>query len=129
MPKKKMTPDEAREAIRRVMEEHPALGVSGFGKNDMPLTPDDRLRMLDERSVDEFIRSCRFIDACERYKTNRGHSSYGLKHDAESKAGGYIANGMFLAAALHLKVRVVERCGPNLVLGLYQPKDMFVRLK
>lgn len=129
MPRKVMTTEEALAAIRSVMEQHPDLGVSGFGKNDIPLSPDDRLRMLNERSVDEFIRSCQFIDACERYKTNRGHTSYGLKHDAERKAGGYITNGMFIAAALHMKVNVVERRGPNLVLGLYQPKDMFVRLQ
>jgi hypothetical protein len=60
-----------------------------------------RAEMLGEHGVDEFIRAVDFLSKLGRRKSmNRKRSSYGLKHDAESMSGDYVANGMMIAAAL-----------------------------
>jgi hypothetical protein len=62
-----------------------------------------RAELLSAHSADEFVRSVSFLSHFGRRKTlNRKSSSYGLKHQAERFAGGYVANGTFIAAALVL---------------------------
>jgi hypothetical protein len=64
---------------------------------------ENRARMLDDYSVDEFICAVAFLSRYGRRKTiNRKSSSYGLKHDAERHGNHYVANGMLIAAALAL---------------------------
>ena len=135
-----MTKQEARAAIFAVMETHPDLGASGFlqgdGHDHLSEWKDpekrraDRLMMLSSPCVKEFIRSLEFIADCDRYKSpGRGHSSYALKHIAERTHGGYIANGMLIAAAIHLGVPIVERYGPNAVLPLKELRTASFNLR
>jgi hypothetical protein len=62
----------------------------------------------------EIARGRRFLkENCRRTKTIRRRiGSYGLKHEAERLAGGYISNGALIAAAC-LEGYAVEREGPN----------------
>ena len=92
------------ELLRRVMEKHPDLCYGGFG---VGLSEESLPELREElvRSQSELWRALLFMGAC---KPNRGRSrgSYGLKHIAEDLTGGYISNGVLLAAALIAEVRV-----------------------
>lgn len=102
----------ARVGIQRAMDLEPYLTHFGYGIFHEPkLNAEERRakfasnrgRMLDDHSADEFIRAVKFLSGFGRRKTiNRKSSSYGLKHGAEKFAGGYVANGMLIAAALAL---------------------------
>jgi hypothetical protein len=65
----------------------------------------------------EQVATCRrwlALFARPRKTINPRRHSYGLKHDVERWAGGYVGNGAFIAAALAegYRVRQVDR-GPN----------------
>ncbi|MGY4177772.1 hypothetical protein ACVIHH_003063 [Bradyrhizobium sp. USDA 4518] len=96
--------------IRRAMDLEPALSHFGYR---VPKDRDEafeeaemrfqssRAEMLDDHAIDEFIRAAALLSRFGRRKSlNRRRGSYGLKHDAERMTGGYVANGMFIAAAL-----------------------------
>ena len=62
-----------------------------------------RADMLDDHAVDEFMRAAAYLSRFGKRKTiNQKSGSYGLKHAAERLAGGYVANGMMIAAGLAL---------------------------
>jgi hypothetical protein len=98
----------AIEAIRRAMARYPELTYVGFGLG--ALRYDDRLagiraerdRMLTPAAIDEFQRAQRWLEQQPRTKNvnRRAGTSYGLKPEAEGAEGGYISNGMFIAAAI-----------------------------
>jgi len=51
--------------------------------------------------------ACEWIQSrCEKTKTIRPVSSYGLKHVMENQTTTYVTNGEFIAAAVHLGYRV-----------------------
>lgn len=91
--------------IEQVVGENPELlpfgwmteGMDGLGDagGASMLTPDFR---------DQVDRAMRFIQehAVPRRGPNRREGSYGLKHQAEGWAGGYVSNGAFIVAALML---------------------------
>src|SRR5262245_23937425 len=63
--------------------------------------------------VDGCTRAESWIRGMARRKTiNRDRSSYGLKHVAEAEVG-YITNGAFICAAIHLGFAYEARSGPN----------------
>jgi hypothetical protein len=102
----------AKSGIRRAMDLDPTLTHFGYGVfRDRKQTPEERrakfaenrASMLEDYAADEFMRAVAFLSRFGRRKTiNTRSGSYGLKHDAERFAGGYVANGMLIAAALAL---------------------------
>ena len=57
-------------------------------------------RLLD--SVEDCNKVCVWLSTKAKIKTvNKRHTSYGLKHIAEEEIG-YVMNGVFIAAAIHL---------------------------
>jgi hypothetical protein len=121
-----MTPDPiaaATAAIVAVQALHPTLTVFGFRPRGCETLAAERAEMLTTEAAGQFLAASDFIRAAGTTKTWRASgfmSSYALKHRAERWAGRYIANGMLLAAALHLGVPW-QRCpngSPNAYLGL-----------
>jgi hypothetical protein len=102
----------AKSGIRRAMDLEPALTHFGYGVyRDRKQTPEERrakfaenrAKMLESFAADEFARAVAYLSQFGRRKTiNMKSGSYGLKHGAERFAGGYVANGMLIAAALAL---------------------------
>lgn len=108
---------DVRATIESVMASQPLLSSNGFRHDDWRKPPHEqeadflayRRDMLTSASVDEFMRACEYLEQAGRRDTvNKTCTSYGWKHEAERfhKARGpgnpYVANGMFIAAALHL---------------------------
>ncbi len=115
----------AKAGIRRAMDIEPSLTHFGYGVyRDRKQTPEERrakfaenrAKMLETFAADEFARAVAFLSQFGRCKTfNLKSSSYGLKHGAEGFAGGYVANGMLIAAALALgfSARPTHADSPN----------------
>jgi hypothetical protein len=119
-----------RAAIAAVMDREPELGSRGYRTWDGRLTAREnaeifrlnREEMLKAHSVEEFVRAIAFLETKEKARTvKRKGTSYGYKHDAERfheaqapRANPYVANGLFIAAALHLGFTVKrDGHGPN----------------
>jgi hypothetical protein len=115
----------AKSGIRRAMDLEPSLTHFGYGVCwDRDQTPEERrakftetrAEMLGDYAADEFARAVAYLSQFGRRKTiNLKSGSYGLKHGAERFAGGYVANGMLIAAglALGLSARPTHPGSPN----------------
>lgn len=127
-----------RTAVAAVMEREPDLGTGGFqtwdGRRSVRENAEDfranRAEMLEAHSVEEFARAVAFLETKEQARTmNRRGTSYGYKHQAERfhreqqpAANAYVANGMFIAAALHLGFTVKrDGAGPNAFINIASP--------
>lgn len=124
-----------KEDIQTVLERAPELGEFGFdnsnwirGKDGERLTPEQRKENLELsrqallRSVESFEKACEWLAVRAKRKTiNRFQSSYGLKHRVEEEVQCYIANGVFIAAAMHCGFQI-ERVynSPNCYLNISQ---------
>ena len=115
-----------RAQIRTVLAVQDQLTRAGFGicrANQLSVAEwrskfaRERASMLDDEAVLEFGRACSYLALLTTTKApNRSHSSYGIKHAAERhhrpQVSGdrtvnvYVSNGMLLAAAFHLGLRV-----------------------
>ena len=118
----------SRSAIQAVLNREPALSAGGLRSHDRRLSVREnaanfsasREAMLKAGSVEQFVRAVAYLQTKEQSKAvSRKATSYGYKHDAEryhrAEAPGddpYVANGMFIAAALHLGF-TVKRDGDN----------------
>ncbi len=112
--------------VRTVMAAQEQLTRFGFGVYEghrLPV-PEWRIRLAEERAsmlsdegIAEFIRARDYLALLATIKTvNRKHTSYGLKHAAErhhrrgayanQTAKAYVSNGMLIAAAYQLGLRV-----------------------
>jgi hypothetical protein len=83
-----------------------------------------RREMLEPWAVGEFVMAREFLSRFERRKTvNKAAGSYWLKHQAENfhrengYPGAYVSNGMLIAAAIDLGLRIAEN-GPNAFLSI-----------
>ena len=119
----------ARETMESVLAAHPDLSANGWkfreiGENQQASEArhaEARSRVLTDDTGHcgaEFERALEYLSRCMRRKTVwKGASSYSWKHHAEhyfsarDGGGGYISNGMFIAAAIALDF-VIERI-PN----------------
>jgi hypothetical protein len=117
-------------AIEAAIAKFPQLTDFGFGVYDEQLlSPKERERqfaadradMFTQQSLDGFARAREWLEAQPRTKrvSLAAGSSYGLKHLAERQIGGYITNGIFIAAAVAAGF-TVERLGdtPDAVLNI-----------
>lgn len=83
-----------------------------------------RAEMTGPSSVEQFERAVRFLSyAGHRFRrpaaANRKRSSYSWKHAAERVMGGYVSNGMLIAAAYALGFLVAtEKDSPNAWINL-----------
>jgi hypothetical protein len=95
-----------------VLTQYPDLTASGFGRqhgDDRPtLEGCNRVMPWLERQQ-ETAKVCPF------------RTSYGLKHEAEPEVG-YVTNGEFIAAAIHLGFQV-QRTGLNAFLNMAKPRQ------
>jgi hypothetical protein len=129
-----------RTQIRAVMAAEGQLTHFGFGVYNGGRLPvaewrikfaENRASMLSDKGVAEFLRACEYLARLDTIKTvNRKHSSYGLKHAAERhhrrnayadrRTDAYVSNGMLLAAAYHLGMRVARASwdSPNAYLNV-----------
>jgi hypothetical protein len=88
--------------------------------------------MLEAAYFEQFLRAVMYLETLEKSKTvSRKRTSYGYKHDAErfheAAAPGenyYVANGMFIVAALHLGFAIKrDGEGPNAFINIAVPKS------
>lgn len=128
----------SRGAIHAVMDKMPELGRGGFFVHDRRHTPaanrqqheESRASMLVDGAIGEFERAIEFLKhRGQRATLNRKITSYSWKHDAERfhRAAGadndYVANGMMIAAAIHLGFKFArEGYGPNAFLNVADVK-------
>lgn len=99
-------------AIDAVRIRHPLLAWYGFGPRPQDRYEFHRHRtvMTEPRQVEQFLRAVEWLEQARRTRTiRRRRTSYGWKHVAERwhsrRSPGrdpYIAEGMFIAAAIHL---------------------------
>ena len=76
--------------------------------------------MFEPRAIEEFNRACNWLNRQSQTKNinPRAGTSYGLKHAAEHEVG-YIANGMFVAAAITCGFRIKRNAdSPNAYLNI-----------
>lgn len=129
-------PDQ-RNHVQVVMDQHPqvshfGIGVyNSYGKKRSEIEKElaaSRASMLSSEAVMEFMKACEYLSQFGKRKTiNYRASSYGLKHSAEkylkekhediSGYDPYVANGMFIAAAIHLGFDY-KADGPNLLFNI-----------
>ncbi len=83
------------------------MGV-GIPHTGTRYSKEERLVRLSEaqegllNSVEDCNKVCAWLSTKAKIKTtNKRHTSYGLKHIAEEEIG-YVMNGAFIAAAVHL---------------------------
>jgi len=126
--------------LERVMAKEPTLNIIGFGLSNLKrYTPEERKKELAERR-EELLRQ---IDVCnkvcdwlkekakERATINRNMGSYGWKHvvENENEVGTYVANGVFIAAAIHcgFKYQLVSPDSPNAYFNIctYKPAKSY----
>jgi hypothetical protein len=88
--------------IQAVMKRIPqltAFGIGTFKEGDTAEFHRGQEELL--ASVEQCTKVCEWLSRLDKQKTiNTRRSSYGLKHLAE-RAVGYVANGVFIAAAVH----------------------------
>lgn len=100
-----------------VAKRYPTLTRYGFG----PYRHEDPER-LTETDADIFTRVCGWLQGMTALKhPNRRATSYGLKHLAEAAIGDYVANGVFIAAAVHCGFALERIPGsPNVYFNIAQ---------
>jgi hypothetical protein len=123
-----------REAIRAIMDREPHLSQAGYPYVDPRRSPAEReaqwaewrAAMLSADAVGQFVRAKEFLaQAVRSAKPVRRISSYNYKHQAEklqkelNAPKYYIANGIFIAAALDLGFEIKRIPGsPNVYLNI-----------
>jgi len=129
-----------RVAIRAVMATQPELTHFGFGVYDEGRITDEewqrkytqgRGEMLTNQAADEFERAFEYLQLLRPRKAlDKTTTSYGLKHNVERYhdrhpnlgriGGSYVANGMLIAAAYHLSLKVQRESkhSPNAYLNV-----------
>ena len=113
-----------QDKIKAVLELHPRLTTGGY----LPRTEPDKMSFahfrdfMSDETAAQFEAACRFIDAAGTTQnvSKKSPYSYHMKHVAERWAETYIANGVFIAAALHMGAPVLPDGGrsPNASIGL-----------
>ena len=102
--------------IDDVVSKVPELTDFGLGVyDDHKLTADarnakfaeNRELMYTEKAREQFYTAREFLDGIDQtQKCNPRFSSYGLKHKCERWSGKYVTNGMFIAAAVSLGIKI-----------------------
>jgi hypothetical protein len=110
--------------LERVMAKEPTLNIIGFGLSNLQrYTLEERRRELAENrerllgDVEVCSKVCDWLKekAKERATLNREMGSYGWKHVIEKEIGEYVANGVFIAAAIHcgFNYKLISPESPN----------------
>ena len=105
----------ALEAIEAVRQRYPELAWYGFGMAPWSQEPFEmhRAAMTESGEVVQFLRGVEWLAQVEQTaRINRRRHSYDWKHVAERwhmckrRGNYYIAEGMFIAAAVHLGFQI-----------------------
>ena len=115
---------QSMKTLQEIKKEYPQLTTNGW-------TYYSRIDRKEIGSGDILNRPKEFQAICDFLTDNIGHrktmnyngSSYGLKHTIERAIGHYIANGMFIAAALACDYKMKRYHGPNAFFAMSQ-KDL-----
>jgi len=110
-----MTEAEAKAALAAVAKNWPDLGYFGF------MAPGDASAQRAEllRATREFQVAFAWLSQVTKTASFNPISSYDIKEAAELWSGEYIANGVFIAAAIRAGIRVKRIPGtPNAELGI-----------
>lgn len=92
-----------REKIQAAMDQEPTLTYFGLGIYPGSDVETEKLRLLN--AVEEVSRCVDWLSNAPYIKTiNTRHTSYGLKHVMEHACGGYVSNGVFIAAVIILGI-------------------------
>jgi hypothetical protein len=79
-----------------------------------------RAELFQQFTAEEFVRAAVWLETEVTHgRLVRARGSYNLKHEAEDATGGYISNGVLIAAAISLGLKVVPVPGtPNAMIGI-----------
>lgn len=121
-------------AIAAVMAREPDLSRDGMrSRHNGTLFPTSRPAMLDGSAVAEFQRAVEWLGTVRQTsRINSKRVSYGYKHEVERYHAAhypgqleYVSNGMFIAAALHMRFRIKrdDWDSPNVFLNLLTVED------
>jgi hypothetical protein len=130
---------EQRAAIEAVMAREPGICANGYRTHDPRRSPQDNVAafnasrhdLLRSAFVKQFVRAIEYLHTQEKSNTvSRKRTSYGYKHAAEdfhraaaSHADPYVANGVLIAAAIHLGFTVKrDGASPNAFINIAAPK-------
>ena len=110
--------EQLKSAVVRVMEKKPLLGFHGFETGEREL-------MTSDEGLIQFQIACEWIDRQNRLDKIKDHAtSYTFKHLVERDVGRYMANGMWICAAIHLGLRYRRyRKYHDIICNLPCPKD------
>lgn len=128
-----------RTAIQAILNGQPELCANGFKsyarhrslEEEAEYFVTSRQAMLDVPYVAQFVRALAFLETKQKgASVSRKRTSYGYKHDAEGfhraadpDGDPYVANGMFIAAAMHLGFTIKrDGFGPNAFINIAAPK-------
>lgn len=115
-------------AVEAILAQHPDLTMKGFGGlSEKDGTPEQsRAEMLTDGALAQFDRACGWLAKLEKSATVNmdAGTSFGLKHAAErywrrqprkdpaaKGADSFIAEGMFICAAIHLGFAMTREVG------------------
>jgi len=112
-----MTRNEAEKSIDAVMSEWKDLTCWGFSRLGAEGFEKARAELRTE-GASYFLHAIDWLGHIPKRKTVN-YGSYGLKHQAERWARGYVSNGALIAAAIHLGFKVKRVPGtPNALINV-----------
>lgn len=135
---------EQRAHIQAVLDREPDLSANGYRIFDPRLSfaednarfKESRSSMVDAHQVGQFMRAVAFLETKQKSRTvPRSMTSYSYKHQAERfhrdvdpDSDVYVANGLFIAAALHLGFTIRrQRNSPNVFINIAKEPKRRVR--
>lgn len=99
--------ERAEQVIKAMANSEKNLSYYGYRHPEHKNFPENRADFLKRDAAEEFVRAAEWLAAeVARGTLGRSKGSYSLKHDAEEATGGYISNGMLIAAAIHMGLKV-----------------------
>ena len=105
--------------LEQIKKEYPTLSTNGLGyysyRGEYISSGDITKRPKEFEAICDFLN-----ENVTPIKTPTGPGSYGWKHIVEGNINHYIANGMFIAAALACgyKMKYNKNFGPNAIFGM-----------
>ena len=93
-----------KQQIQVIMKKYPLLTNEGIGRGSCKRPWQEmRQELLTKYSQKSFVKACEWLFNMDKVNSfNKKHASYWIKHVFEEHSSGcYIANGVFIAAAIH----------------------------
>ena len=101
--------ENAEQAIKVVANSEKELSYFGYRHPDHKNFSANRAELFQQFTAEEFVRATVWLeDEVTNGRLVRARGSYTLKHEAEDATRGYISNGVLIAAAISLGLKVVR---------------------